>query len=338
MRILLCSHLYAPSVGGIETMSRLLAAAWAARGHEARVVTTTPAGTEDAEEPGWAVLRNPSASALAGAVRWCDVCFHNNISLGRAWPLVFVRRPWVVAHQTWLTRPDGRVGWRESVKRQVLRAASSVAISRAVAEALPVGAEVIPNAYDDAVFFPGADAAPRGDLIFAGRLVSDKGVDLLLTALARLAARGTRPGLTVVGDGPERGRLERMTRETGLEAQVRFAGVKRGAELAAEYRAHRILVVPSRWAEPFGIVALEGAACGCRVVGSSAGGLPEAIGPCGRTFANGDADALARALATELAGAADDAGARRAHLARHGGGAVAEAYLRVFARAMGGET
>ena len=61
-----------------------------------------------------------------------------------------------------------------------------------------------------------------------------------------------------------------------------------------------MLAVPSRWREPFGIVALEGIACGCVVVASEGGGLAEAVGPCGLTFANGDTAALAAQLGRVL--------------------------------------
>jgi glycosyltransferase involved in cell wall biosynthesis len=76
-----------------------------------------------------------------------------------------------------------------------------------------------------------------------------------------------------------------------------FAGPLQGATLAAMIERHKILVVPSRYEEPFGVVALEGIASGCVVVGSNRGGLPEAIGPCGVTFANGDVEALTEKLA-----------------------------------------
>jgi glycogen synthase len=84
--------------------------------------------------------------------------------------------------------------------------------------------------------------------------------------------------------------------QLGLHDQVRFVGAKASVELADILNRHKILVVPSRYDEPFGVVALEGIACGCAVVGSRGGGLPEAIGPCGITFANGDSGGLARAL------------------------------------------
>jgi glycosyltransferase involved in cell wall biosynthesis len=111
---------------------------------------------------------------------------------------------------------------------------------------------------------------------------------------------------------------------------VEFLGSKRSRELAAILNRHRILVVPSRWAEPLGLVALEAIGCGCVVVGSREGGLPEAIGPCGITFPNNDAPALANALAQLL----ENPGRRDAlraeadsHLAWFSRRAVANRYL-----------
>src|SRR5262249_34552970 len=152
---------------------------------------------------------------------------------------------------------------------------------------------VIGNPYRDEIFhgIPGIERTL--DLAFVGRLVTDKGVDLLLDALALLAGRGLQPSLSVIGDGPESERLEEQTRRLDLDGQVTFLGTGTGEDLCAILHHHRILVVPSRYNEPFGIVALEGIACGCAVVGSAGGGLPEAMGPCGLTFPNGDVPALA---------------------------------------------
>jgi glycosyltransferase involved in cell wall biosynthesis len=170
-------------------------------------------------------------------------------------------------------------------------------------------------------------------LIFLGRLVSEKGVDLLLDALARLRARELRPGLTIVGVGPELARIEEMTNQLGLRDQVSFAGPKRGAELAQVLQQHRILVIPSRYDEPFGVVALEGIACGCVAVGSCGGGLPEAIGPCGLTFPNGDAGALAQVLESLLRQPNEQRrllGHAPEHLAKFHPATVADAYLTLF--------
>jgi glycosyltransferase involved in cell wall biosynthesis len=332
MRILLMTHLFAPSIGGIETMSLLLARAFTAAGNEVRIVTATPseAATHD---HGFSVLRRPDPPALLRACRWADVCFHNNISLAFAWPALLLGKPWVVTTQTWIARADGSLGWRERLKRVLLHRAHSFAISRAVGRSLPVPSVVIPNCYDPDTFRPALDQTghPANDLIFVGRLVSDKGVDLAIAALDRLRERGLQPNLTIVGDGPERQRLEMQVASHGLGAQVTFSNALQGAALARALQGHPIQLVPSRWAEPFGIVALEGAACGCIVLGSRDGGLAEAIGPCGATFPNGDTDALASLIEATLGGRISICEeSRRTHLLNHTPAVVAGGYLSAF--------
>jgi glycogen(starch) synthase len=169
--------------------------------------------------------------------------------------------------------------------------------SRAIAACFATDSTIIHNPYDARCFgFENEQGERPGDLIFVGRLVSEKGVDLLLQAVAVLQTRGLSPSLTIVGAGPELTALQELVARLNLEKQVTFPGTKRGEALREVLRQHKILVVPSRYNEPFGVVALEGIACGCVVAGSAGGGLPEAIGPCGLTFPNGDATALAERL------------------------------------------
>jgi glycosyltransferase involved in cell wall biosynthesis len=316
MRILMCSHAFAPAIGGTETVGRLLAQEFAGAGHEVRVVTET-AG--EAALP-FEVFRKPPPGRLLSLHRWAEVVFHNNISLRAAWPLSLARRRWVVTHQTWFAGPAA------ALKRAACRFATNIAISPAIQRALPVPSLVIPDPYEAGVFRDLPGTARERELIFVGRLVSDKGCDLLLDALEILHARGVQPNLTIVGDGPERASLEARAMDG-----VRFAGAVTGSALADLLNAHRILVVPSRWNEPFGVVALEGIACGCAAIGSAGGGLPAAIGPCGRTFPNGDARALA-AVIEEMLRADLAPWLRHAeeHLGKHRPEAIAQRYLQVF--------
>ena len=323
MKILLGSHHFFPSIGGIETVSNLLAREFLALGHAVRVVTQTE-GNGDFPFP---VIRRPDAFELLRQIRWCDVFLQNNISLRTLWPLLFVRRPLCIAHQTWITNSDGSIAWQHRLKRFVLRYATSVAISRAIAEQLPVPSVQAGNPYDDKVFTDVPAESRTKELIFVGRLVSDKGANLLLEAMGLLELK---PRLTIAGDGPERTRLEKRTAELQLQSRVDFIGSQTSEQLAKLLRQHQILVVPSRWREPFGIVALEGIACGCVVVGSGEGGLAEAIGPCGVTFPNGDARALANALSRLLEDPAECDRLRQnaaAHLARFAPRSVANVYL-----------
>jgi glycosyltransferase involved in cell wall biosynthesis len=208
-----------------------------------------------------------------------------------------------------------------------------VSVSDAIAGDIPSPSRVIGNPYDAAIFRRLPSVKRDGEIVVVGRLIYDKGVHIALQALALINSRGRQCRLTVVGGGPEEKPLQRLVQELKLDDQVTFLGVQTGAELATILNAHQILLVPSLWQEPFGIVALEGCACGCVVLGSAGGGLPEAIGPCGLTFPNGDVEALAdrvqMLLSTPLMLDKFRAG-RSAHLAAHTPAAVAKAYLQLF--------
>jgi glycosyltransferase involved in cell wall biosynthesis len=337
MKILMASHLFWPSVGGIETMGLSLAQEWTRQGHSVRVVTQMASGTAAIEEDfPFEVVRQPNWRLLRALVKWCDVYFHNNISLQTIWPLLLMGRPWVLAHHTYISRPDGSLSWQDHLKRLLLYRATNISVSQAVADSLPVPSTVIGNCYRDDLFRPQEEERMR-ELVFLGRLVSDKGLDVLVEALALLRRQGVEPGLTVIGSGPEEEALQALSRDRLAPEQAKFVGTRGGENLVRELNAHRIIVVPSRWAEPFGIVALEGIACGCVAVGSSGGGLADAIGPCGVTFPNGDATALAQALGN-LLGFEEALGAYRTpageHLEKHTPRAVATAYLKVFEGAL----
>jgi glycosyltransferase involved in cell wall biosynthesis len=329
VKILLGSHHFFPSTGGIETVSNLLAREFITQGHEVRVITQTPG---DGEFP-FAVIRQPGALELLRQLRWSDVFLQNNISLRTLWPLLLVRRPLFIAHQTWITNPDGTTGWQHRLKRLVLRYATSFAISSAIADSLPCPSVRVRNPFDNEIFADAAGNRPN-ELIFVGRLVSDKGAGLLFDALKLLK---TTPRLTIVGDGPERAALEKQAQELQGQAQIEFVGSRKGEQLASLLRQHQVLVVPSLWQEPFGIVALEGIACGCVVIGSAGGGLAEAIGPCGATFPNGDAPALAAAISRLLDDPAERDRLRDkapAHLARFTPHRVAAVYLESMMQAL----
>lgn len=332
MRILIYSPLYLPSIGGLETVVALCAEGFARHGHEIVVVTRT--ATQGPEPSDYLVVRRPSLVALLRWVSWCDVYFQANVSLRGLWPLLLLRRPWVVSHHTWYRRADGRIGVRDRLKRWLLRYAQvSISVSKAMAADLDVPSIVIENPYRDTLFRQVPGVPRTKQLIFVGRLVSDKGVDVLLEAMYLLKVGGHMQALSVFGEGPEQQSLEAQARRLGLESQVVFGGIVRGEALVSELNSHRVMIIPSRYNEPFGVVALEAIACGCVVVGSAGGGLPEAIGNCGRTFPNGDARALAQVIQDVLL---DEDATRRflvdsqRHLTRHASHIVIRRYLEVM--------
>ncbi len=131
-----------------------------------------------------------------------------------------------------------------------------------------------------------------------GRLVPEKGLDTVLEALAE--NRAARWHLTVVGDGPDRERLERLATALRLAARVRWLGALPAAALPKIWAELDVLVVASRalpgWAEPAAHVVAEAMAHEVAVVGTSAGATPEVIGDAGLVVPPGDPLALAGAL------------------------------------------
>ena len=189
----------------------------------------------------------------------------------------------------------------------------STAISEAVADSVGGRArsrvEVVPLAVDLARFGPGPaspevrghlSADPGAPLVgIVGRIDPEKGVEVLVRAMAMLTGPAARAHLVVVGSGglapdgyPERVREEA---ERALGTRVRFVG--RMGDVPAVLRALDVLVNASV-AEPFGMSVLEAQACGVAVVGTRAGGIPDFVmdGDNGVLVSSGDADALSKAL------------------------------------------
>ena len=330
MRILIHSYAFSPSLGGIETVSAALASEFQEAGHEVRLITNTP-GPDSTSHP-FPVLRQPTWRQLHAESRWCDLLWQNNVSLRLLGPHRLTRKPTFITAQTWIYPPQGRPGIRGRIKGLLHKPSRLIAISRAVAKHFRQPATIIGNPYSQD--FGPRDTVPRTqDIAFVGRLVSDKGVDVLLQALHLRARHNHRPNLTIIGDGPERAKLEQLTKDLALEQQVTFLGRMQGEALVKQLNRHKVLAVPSRWQEPFGVVALEGAACGCTVIGSREGGLADAIGPCGLTFENGDHEDLARQLDKVLGDSpwAPDRGACKRHLDAFTAQAIGRRYLELFA-------
>ncbi|MEX5719287.1 glycosyltransferase family 4 protein [Geodermatophilus maliterrae] len=175
------------------------------------------------------------------------------------------------------------VSAKKRIERLVFRRAEAfVVLSRSFASVLEeeYGVEasrirVVPPGVDHERFVAGPDAAVQDYAVCVRRLVPRMGLDVLLQAWAR---SGVRTKLVLVGDGPERPRLEQLAAELGLGAVVEFRGRVSDSALASLYRGARFSVVPSVALEGFGLVALESLASGVPVLGSDLGGLGEVIG------------------------------------------------------------
>ncbi|OGI22525.1 MAG: hypothetical protein A2808_03440 [Candidatus Moranbacteria bacterium RIFCSPHIGHO2_01_FULL_55_24] len=128
--------------------------------------------------------------------------------------------------------------------------------------------------------------------LFFGRLSQEKGVGMLLEAFTLL---GPEKRLVIVGDGPERQRLEHLSQEKGLADRVQFTGALYGSELEAKKAESQAVILPSLWYENLPYVLTESLQSGCLVIASESGGMAERIrhGENGFLFEMGDTRGLA---------------------------------------------
>ena len=323
LRICMYSHQFLPRVGGLEQVGLTLATAWAAAGHAVTVVTAVPAPPGDADydrQFPFPVVRL-AAGVAAGPV-WSRVLADTDLLVSSGMSMThwaaWVRRrvPIVFLHHLYLGIPpwvfpgSRRLQWqrwaRLAGRRWVLRrAAGNVFISRFIRDQVTGGdarirGVVIYNPVDPA-FRPLAGVPRANDVAFFGRMVDEKGVAHLLDALAECDRRGHRFTLDLYGEGTDLPRFRATADQLGFGAdRVRWHPFARGEPLVAAMNAAGVVVVPSTWYEPLGIVAIEAMACGKCVIGSARGGLGEVLDGVCPTYPNGDTPALADRLVAVL--------------------------------------
>jgi glycosyltransferase involved in cell wall biosynthesis len=168
---------------------------------------------------------------------------------------------------------------------------------------------VIPNVIDTETFSPASSTCDAPCIVFVGRMAHEKGVLLLIEAMAQVVREIPEATLRIVGpvrQGTEFGAYTaqciRRVEALQLGEHVEFVGETPNPELPEVMRGGRLVAVPSVWDEAFGLVAIEGMACGRPVVASRTGALPELIddGRTGRIVEPDDVEAWGRALVEVL--------------------------------------
>jgi glycosyltransferase involved in cell wall biosynthesis len=181
------------------------------------------------------------------------------------------------------------------------------AISQAVARRLrQFGA---PHLANSTVIYPGTpvvsartEMAAEPLVLAAGRFVPEKGFDILIRAFAAIAGKLPEARLILLGDGPLRNSLQRLTDQLGVHDRVEFPGHRSHDETMQWIRSAWVTCVPSLWEEPLGMISVEAQMRGVAVLASAAGGLVETLadGETGLLVPPGDVGALSEALDTLL--------------------------------------
>lgn len=332
MRVVVVSGIWPPDPGGPASHARALADFLAERGHAVEVLTT--AGSEPAARPypvRWASRRSPLRHVRATllvqrAAGRADVVYATSMIRRAAIGSRLAGRPLVVKlvsdevfeRETRSGRYSGtldefqrqsggvRVRFLRATRNTALRSARHVfcpsAYLRDIGRDWGLDADrlsVLPNPAPVIPPMPArdeirAELGLAGDvLVFAGRLGVQKALGVALESLVHAPA----VSLLVAGDGPERGALERRTRELDLDGRVRFLGVVPRSTVLRLFRAADATLLSSAW-ENFPHAVVEALAVGCPVIATAVGGVPEVVkdGENGLLVPPGDPPALAAAI------------------------------------------
>jgi glycosyltransferase involved in cell wall biosynthesis len=207
-------------------------------------------------------------------------CFHHHCLTARAWlPLMAQMKLW----RQWQSAFNLIVAHSDALKRRLME--EGVNVSDVVRGGVPIQRQR-----------PSLSSPPT--VAFAGRLVREKGADMLLHAFAKVVMQLPEARLLLVGDGPEHEHLKKLIPQWRLSTSVSLLGQLPPLEMERRFASAWVQVVPSRWAEPFGLAAVDAMMRGTAVIASDSGGLSEIVrqGETGSLVTPGNVDALADAL------------------------------------------
>lgn len=326
MRVLFWSEQFWPQIGGIEVWSAKLLAALQQRGHQFTVIAAhhDPASASDNMYQGMAVHRYPFWPALMqrdlaqltkikSAVAELKKTFRPHlIHLNLSGPSIYFHLQTANSHPAPLLvslhQPlDHQSGRPNSVTSRILQEADWVTAGSEIV--LSTGRKVVPTVADRSSVIPFGCETPvlppaplpldEPHLLCLGRLVFEKGLDLVLTALSTIKNRFPKLHLTIASDGPARPALEKQTAALNLSNSVDFIGWVEAEKLPALFNSATMVLMPSRVIEGFGLVAMEAAMMGRPVVATRSGGLGEVIidGKTGLLVERDNSEALAHAIA-----------------------------------------
>ena len=345
MNILIYTHDFLPTIGGVQTITATLAQGLAdakspangrpAQTNEVTVVTRTPAGTMDDEHLAFRVVRFPSTAHLYWLIRRADIVHVSGPAILPMAMGLALRKPVVVEHHgyqaicpsgVYLHQPDGSLcpGYFDSgnYDKCFHCQAAEVSSTRSLRNLLlmfprrwlakRVTANIGPSDYtgrrialprthtiyhgiEDPLELASTSQISREPICFAylGRLVPEKGVDLLLRAAGKIKQSGYAFRLKIIGDGPERKALEHIAEELRLGDCIEFLGYRKAGDLRELLADVSVSVIPSRWEEAAGLAAIEPMMRGGLVIAADIGGLGEMVGNVGLKFPSDDVDALA---------------------------------------------
>lgn len=326
MRVLFWCDFFWPYVGGTEVWSARLLTALRERGYEFTVVTSHGGlDLPDADQykgipifrfPFWTALTDRNIDQvmeLTAQVARLKRAFRPDLfHLNLPHPTPYFHLQTANAHPAPLLvsfhHPTPTpAGAPDSLVKRMLRSADWVntftdivlAEARQLVPEITLHSSMIYHGLKAPALLPGPLPFDPPRLLCLGRLVPEKGFDLALAAFASVTQRFPHVRLVFASDGPARPILAQQAAELGLTDRVEFLGWVEFEKIPALLNSATMVLMPSRYPEGFGLVALEAALMARPVVATRAGGLSEVVvdGQTGLVVEREDSAALAEAIA-----------------------------------------
>lgn len=280
MKICIYSSAFYPSTGGIENFVYLLAKEFVKLGHKVTIFTDTIIKFSDIEFP-FKVVRSKSFISKIKVFGENDIILLNNFSF-KSIPaaILSLKSFFIVHHSAYHLNgiPLFSVEYILSyLKTRFCFFFKNISVSKFISKSLPVSSKIIYNTFNNSDFKKIKINKKKRDFIFCGRLVSDKGTNVLIDAFFQTLKKYKNSHLTIVGNGPELIYLKNQSTKLGLNKNIEFFSFLSNKILNKKFNEHFCMIIPSLWNEPFGSVALEGLATTDFIISSNRGGLPEAV-------------------------------------------------------------
>ena len=257
MKVVLASHEFLPSIGGVSTTVSILAKAFVSLGHEVVVVTPAEGPTEGY---GYTVVRKPSPLALFRLYRQAELLILSNLAIKNIYPLVILKRAIALSHhsESAFHLSKSPVS-RDVLRRFVFRRATNFMTSEYIGRKSGLQSYAVTPPFANPEHIKAEVVKPaqeRGGAVFVGRLEPEKGILYLLDRWGWVAETLGVKKLRIIGGGSLNTEIERRIAE-GLVGSVELVGKLGLEETAREMGKATYSIVPSLWEEPFGAVALE---------------------------------------------------------------------------------
>lgn len=320
-RVLFFVETFWPALGGAEVQACRYIEAMSARGYEFTVITSEEAEAPATEEhQGVSIHRFPFKRAfqtkdvelvltirtqiselvrsvnpdILHTICYASAVFYVRYARSADTPLLFE-----VCFEMWSTAADETSAFGRALREATWVSTNSDAMLNHLHRLAPEitdRSSLIYYGIDPPPITPTPLSFDPPQLLCFGRVVSEKGFDAAVLAFAEVLKRFPNARLDVAGDGNARPDLEELARHLDIAHAVRFLGWVQPEEIPALINNATLVLMPSRWEEAFGLVAIETAMMERPIIGTNVGGLPEAIqhGETGIVVEKDDVAAMAR--------------------------------------------